>query len=201
MIGNDIVDFQKAELESNWHRKGYLDKLFNKTEQELIFDSADPNQMVWLFWSMKEACYKSHFRDSGIRSYKPIVITCSNLLVDESSASGEIHYDNHVYYSRSVLSKNFVHTYAVSHYSDFKNSTLFIEENTELKDNTEKKNFNDYHNFRRKNDLLAYRIIKSRYNIPHLLNIVTGEQLPLSVSHHGRFLSFAFLKLIIDDTP
>lgn len=166
-------------------------------EQELIFDSSDSNQTVWLLWSMKEACYKSHFRDNGIGCYKPISMVCSNLMFDESNASGEIFYENQMYYSRSVLNENFVHTSVVSHNSDFKNSTLFIEDNTELKDNTENKDFNDYQSFRRKNDLLAYRIVKSRHNIPDLLNTVTGERFPLSVSHHGRFLSFAFLKHIV----
>ena len=62
MIGNDIVDFQKAALESNWLREGYLDKLFCKEEKELILDSKNPHQMVWLLWTMKEAGYKIHFR-------------------------------------------------------------------------------------------------------------------------------------------
>lgn len=188
MMGNDIVDFQKAGLESNWHRKGYLDKLFGRTEQELIFDSPDPNQMVWLLWSMKEACYKIHFRHKGVRSYQPKNMICGNLLFNEGNASGQILYEDEVCSSRSVINENFVHTSVVSCYSVFKNLRVFIE------DNTEENNFDNYRNFRAKNDLLAYRIIKSRYNIPNLLHTATGEQLPLSMSHHGRFLSFVFLK-------
>lgn len=189
MIGNDIVDFQKAGLESNWLRRGYLDKLFCRTEQELIFNSTDPDQMVWLLWSMKEACYKIHFRLKEKRSYQPKSIICSNLLINENTASGQVLYENQVCFSRSVIDVNFVHTSAVSDYSTFKGLGVVIE------DNTEQNYFNDdYQNFRGKNSLSAYSIIKSRYNIPNLLHKITGEKLPISISHHGRFSSFVFLQ-------
>ena len=37
MIGNDIVDLDLARKESNWKRKGFLDKIFSLQEQQ--FDS------------------------------------------------------------------------------------------------------------------------------------------------------------------
>jgi phosphopantetheinyl transferase (holo-ACP synthase) len=187
MIGNDIVDLQKAGLESNWLRRGYLDKLFCRTEQELIFDSTDPDHMVWLLWSMKEACYKIHFRYNEIRCYQPKRIICSNLMINKNCASGQILYENRVYFSRSVINRNFVHTSAVSYYLIFKDLNVFIE------DCKEQNNFNDnYQKITSENTLLDYNIIKSHYNIPYLQHRITGEKLPISLSHHGRFLSFIF---------
>ncbi|MFT4791790.1 MAG: phosphopantetheinyl transferase (holo-ACP synthase), partial [Arcticibacterium sp.] len=58
MIGNDVVDLKVAALESNWMRLGFLDKVFSEEEQEVILNSENKSQMVWLFWSMKEAAYK-----------------------------------------------------------------------------------------------------------------------------------------------
>ena len=33
MIGNDIVDLDLARTQSNWQRKGFLDKIFTKKEK------------------------------------------------------------------------------------------------------------------------------------------------------------------------
>ena len=33
MIGNDIIDLDVAKTESNWKRKGFLDKIFTANEQ------------------------------------------------------------------------------------------------------------------------------------------------------------------------
>ena len=37
MIGNDIVDLVQARFQSNWKRKGFVQKIFTQKEQELIF--------------------------------------------------------------------------------------------------------------------------------------------------------------------
>ncbi|MGB7841855.1 MAG: 4'-phosphopantetheinyl transferase superfamily protein, partial [Salinimicrobium sp.] len=62
MIGNDVVDLQLASRQSNWRRKGFLEKVFSAEEQQQIIASARPDRLVWLFWSMKEAAYKAHQR-------------------------------------------------------------------------------------------------------------------------------------------
>ena len=41
MIGNDIIDLSLAETESNWQRKGFLEKQFTAKEQAII-DTAYP---------------------------------------------------------------------------------------------------------------------------------------------------------------
>ena len=59
MIGNDVIDLKAAKKESNWRRKGFLQKLFTETEQDYILHSENPFLSVWLFWSMKEAFFKA----------------------------------------------------------------------------------------------------------------------------------------------
>ena len=39
MIGNDIVDLALAQKESNWKRKGFLNKIFTEKEQLLILNA------------------------------------------------------------------------------------------------------------------------------------------------------------------
>ncbi len=46
MIGNDIVDLVQARFQSNWKRKGFVQKIFTQKEQELIFSSKNPENMV-----------------------------------------------------------------------------------------------------------------------------------------------------------
>ena len=36
MIGNDIVDLKLAKNQSNWQRKGFLEKQFTEEEQKTI---------------------------------------------------------------------------------------------------------------------------------------------------------------------
>ena len=62
MIGNDVIDLTLANQESNWKRKGFLQKLFSASEQQRILKSANPSQMVWILWSIKESVYKANLR-------------------------------------------------------------------------------------------------------------------------------------------
>ena len=39
MIGNDIIDLSAAKLESNWQRRGFLEKQFTKNEQRQILSA------------------------------------------------------------------------------------------------------------------------------------------------------------------
>lgn len=189
MIGNDIIDFQQVALESNWQRKGYLDKLFCWKEQELIFESLDPNQMVWLLWSMKEAGYKIYFREKLERIYNPKSIICNNLFIDKRSASADIHYNDQNYYCKSIINKDFVHTSAVIQSTVLNTLLIFIGSNKPGHNGL----INNCGAVINEHYPLGYRISKDHHNIPNLLNEDTGERYPISISHHGRFLSAILL--------
>lgn len=49
MIGNDLIDIQLAKSQSNWQRKGFLEKQFADTEIVEILSSENPFLQVWLF--------------------------------------------------------------------------------------------------------------------------------------------------------
>lgn len=183
MIGNDVVDFGRALDESNWHRKGYLRKLFNNEEQLLIANSADPDVMVWLLWTMKEASYKIQFRRRHLRSFQPKKFICSSILIHGNSAEGEVSYEGRHYFSRSVLDENFVHTLSREQPDGFNEITVLLERDFS----------GSYDELLKNNQLQDYCIIKNEYNIPTLLNRITGERFWLSISHHGRFLSLVYL--------
>lgn len=112
MIGNDIVDLQQADKDSDWNRKGYLDKIFTEEEQFLISSGMYPSLMVWLLWSMKEAAYKINSRVTKLRTFAPIRLRCNNLIILEGNATGNVLYEGEVYYTTSVFNEDYVHTTA-----------------------------------------------------------------------------------------
>lgn len=112
MIGNDLVDLLQADKDSNWNRKGFIEKIFTSAEQFLISSATQPAQMVWLLWSMKEAAYKIHTRDAKMRSFAPASIQCQNLVLHENEATGEVLYEAEQYYTQTEINSNYIHTLA-----------------------------------------------------------------------------------------
>ncbi len=74
MIGNDVIDLVIAKKESNWKRKGFLNKLFTSFEQELIAKATNQEEMVWILWSIKENVYKANQRIKYNEGFYPTKI-------------------------------------------------------------------------------------------------------------------------------
>jgi phosphopantetheinyl transferase (holo-ACP synthase) len=112
MIGNDIVDLAQAEQDSNWKRPGFLDKLFTTEEQFLISSDIQPCSMVWLLWTMKESAYKIGSRVSKLREFAPVKLSCSNLIIYDNTATGNVTYNEQLYFTKSTIEKTYIHTIA-----------------------------------------------------------------------------------------
>ncbi|MSP85314.1 MAG: 4-phosphopantetheinyl transferase family protein [Flavobacteriaceae bacterium] len=127
MIGNDIVDLELALKESNWKRKGYLDKIFTKQEQLLISKSDNPENMVWNLWSRKESAYKIFNRISGIRIYNPIKFEC----FDTDKSIGMVINKGVLYYTKTEINNDYIHTVSVLNKTDFE-SVKFLNRTNEI---------------------------------------------------------------------
>jgi len=112
MIGNDIVDLIQASEDSNWKRPGYLEKLFTSEEQFLISSDIQPDNLVWLLWSMKESAYKISSRKSKLREFAPVKLICNNLIIHDNTATGNVTYNGQLYFTSSVIDKSYIHTIA-----------------------------------------------------------------------------------------
>lgn len=112
MIGNDIVDLAQAEKDSNWKRAGYLEKLFTKEEQFLISSDIHQECMVWLLWTMKESAYKISSARSKLREFAPVKLSCNNLIIYDNTATGNVTYNDQLYFTRSTIEKIYIHTIA-----------------------------------------------------------------------------------------
>jgi phosphopantetheinyl transferase (holo-ACP synthase) len=115
MIGNDVVDLVLAQKQSNWQRKGFLDKIFTEREQILIQKSKNQTTMVWNLWSRKEAVYKIYNRETGIRGYFPLKLEC----LYESPTLGLVFINEQTYHTQTQLSEGKIYTIAVAKNVDF----------------------------------------------------------------------------------
>nr|WP_199002905.1 4'-phosphopantetheinyl transferase superfamily protein [Flavobacterium sp. ASV13] len=158
MIGNDVIDILQSRQESNWQRKGFIQKIFTPEEQLIISKTTNPEIMVWQLWSMKEAAYKIYNQQTTIREYIPQKLICSIASQNDNNATGIVTCFENVYYTKTTLSKNYIHTIAVS-ILDHLNNVTEIERKS---------------------------ILKDKNGIPYLLTSQNTIQY-VSVSHHGRF--------------
>jgi phosphopantetheinyl transferase (holo-ACP synthase) len=107
-IGNDIVDLKLAETESNWRRKGFLEKQFTQNEQDKILNSENSFLKVWLFWSMKEAAYKCYTQSVQKRFFAPQKFECTLI----SKKEGLVVYEGNTFYTTTSLNTFYIHTVA-----------------------------------------------------------------------------------------
>lgn len=162
MIGNDIVDLETARQESNWKRKGYLDKIFTPHEQFLILNSEKPEIMVWNLWSRKEAAYKIYNRETKTSGYFPIKLVCFY----ESANSGTVSINDTLYYTETIITEDCIDTVAVAKKNDLNRISVLGIETKIYKD----------------------------LGIPYIIDSVTKSIIPVSVSHHGRFIKSVRIK-------
>jgi phosphopantetheinyl transferase (holo-ACP synthase) len=161
MIGNDIIDLLLAEDESNWQRKGFVEKIFTQSEQDLIFTHEIPESMVWILWSMKESAYKIYNRLTGQRAYVPLFFECSEPKIKSNHLLGKVVTEELLFYTKTYVTKDSIETIAVLERQDLK-KVVRVDKNV---------------------------VLKNSNGIPNLLDMKASEYRPVSVSHHGRFES------------
>lgn len=116
MIGNDVVDLVLAQKESNWKRKGFLNKLFTSFEQDLIQKASNQDEIVWMLWSIKESVYKACQRINYNEGFYPIKIEILEINVQNESI---IQLFGTFFYGKTTIDKDFIKTIAVLDKSDF----------------------------------------------------------------------------------
>lgn len=159
MIGNDVIDLKLAQKESNWKRRGFLDKIFTANEQLFILSSQNPEIMVWNLWSRKEAVYKIHNRETQVMAYIPHRLECSDLDEKNGFFYGKVICYGKIYFTKTKITSEYIETIAVLKIADF-----------------DKVNY-----------LKSKRNVIKINDIPNYYNSETKSLQPMSKSHHGRF--------------
>ncbi|AXT59510.1 4-phosphopantetheinyl transferase family protein [Aquimarina sp. AD10] len=176
MIGNDIVDLELAKKQSNWQRKGWLQKIFTETEQQLILDSCKPELQVWKFWSMKEACYKAHQRClAHSPRYNPLSFECAlNGLI---SIQGEQY--------QSIVESTGQYVYSVAKKMPLPYTSKIFDTKVDLK--VKLSEFVTMSS----NNISSVHITKDQNNIPQLLVNAKTVKYTFSFTNHGKYAAFA----------
>lgn len=196
MIGNDIVDLTQAKQESNWQRKGFLNKLFTPYEQQLIQAADAPERMLWLLWSMKESAYKVSVRESGNRMFAPQKLACHIDLFREEMAEGVVFYKK-AYSTKSIIAPQYVASVA-SHatiLTHFHQEVILLGSPTHQHQSAMvREKIKQYATLTLAISEDAVSINKESNGAPEL--IVTGtlgrtKAIPISISHHGHYGAFA----------
>jgi len=183
-IGIDIVDLLQARKESNWQRPGFLEKLFNTEEQELILQAADPEQMVWLLWTMKESAYKIYSREFQWHAFAPHQLSCKLLSFSSDGATGLVSCRNENYHTQSILSRDLIHTIAFRNKGT--DDETGIDDHTTIDNGTAiDKDIRIAAGMAKKVQVL---ILKNQDESKSYRNTK-----PATVSHHGRYLALAYL--------
>ncbi|MVM29707.1 4'-phosphopantetheinyl transferase superfamily protein [Spirosoma sp. HMF4905] len=196
MIGNDIVDRAQAHRESNWQRRGFLEKLFTIHEQKLILTADDPERIVWLLWSIKESAYKASFRETGKRIFAPRKLACQIISISDETAEGVVFYEK-IYQTKSLITPQYIASTATSANTSSSLHQTIIP--------FEKATYQDQHLLIREKikqyctDSLSIPkensyIQKDSNSVPILTLVKSStEQLhiPISISHHGYYGAFA----------
>lgn len=182
MIGNDVVDLNLAKTESNWKRKGFLEKQFTDFEIDKILNSENPFITVWLFWSMKEAAYKCYVQEHKKRFFAPKKIACEMI----SESEGIVNIQSNIYSINCLISNNYIHSFA-SKSNDKKMVTkLFFINKKKYK--TKITNQNLLSNF--SDDV---QLQKNELGVPYLVYQQKKLQISISISHHGNYGGYAIL--------
>lgn len=181
MLGNDVIDLDLAGRQSDWKRKNYLSKIFSPQEQALVSQTENPDLVVWLIWSMKEAAYKIVNRITGVRFYNPVAFQCS-FKIDGFSAVGKVSYNGEDFFCTTKIRRNFLHTVAMQKHISFDEVKVVYAENRP-----------DYLEiFNQKNSPL--RLHKNNVLLPEIHDLNTTASHIATLSHHGRLLCIAYLK-------
>lgn len=187
MLGNDIVDLDFTAAESNWRRKGFLNKIFSPEEQRIIRNSGNPDVDVWLLWAMKESAYKAHQRKFNLpRKFNPKDFRCKINLIRGSSVSGEVAIGNHIYHANSSVEKKYIYCYACSEKKPLINQKIFLDS-----ENIKKELISTFSN--------VYKLPQEKVSIKkdnQFIPYISYENQEIicnfSLTHNGKFSAYIF---------
>ena len=214
--GNDIVDLNGINAERTV-QKIFYSKILSSSEQQLyshVQSKLSFEHFIWLLWTIKEAAYKYIKRNAPVLLFAPTKIIVRSLEMPSVSFSepGSLHFDNssfmedyfykaivtigsHLFYSRSIIHNEFIHT--VVNAEDKFDAILWAVKQINQTDH--KRQSGEVRTFVL-DKLQAFflthnlQITKSPVGYPVLIKDMQEMTLPISFSHHGRFISYSFLE-------
>jgi phosphopantetheinyl transferase (holo-ACP synthase) len=209
-IGNDIVALALTDPERT-SRQNFFSKIICREEVELfksrISSKISFEHFVWLAWSVKESVHKFYSRNHSTLSFSPTKIIIKkiqlpveqNISIDEELESTsfdkarcyccEVSIEGRNYFTRSFINKDLIFS-VCNDADDFGNICWGIKTITD----------DSYQNQSASVRIFALNKLKKVFNRidlsiekPNGYPVITQEQnIPLSFTHHGCFIGYAF---------
>ena len=191
MIGNDIIDLKLAAIQSNWQRKGFLNKIFTEEEQYVILNSENSFQTVWLFWSMKESAYKIYVRKHKNRFFAPKKFNCKLI----SETKGIVYIEQQGYTTSSTIDDNYIFTQAtIRNCPNLENGYFKVENEFQSQEVYKKLK----ETVSRKLNIPSAELLvkKDNIGIPKLYQNNKQLEILFSLSHHGNYGAYSLLNTL-----
>ncbi|RNC88100.1 MAG: 4-phosphopantetheinyl transferase family protein [Winogradskyella sp.] len=184
MVGNDIVDINLAQQQSNWQRPRFLEKLFSQRERDRIYNSKTPFLMVWRLWSMKEAAYKLYTQLYPSRFYNPKGFECFI-----KGDSGEVLFKDFKCYVETKTSSNYIISEARLQPKIF-NSEIVEFGSEAIQTNSIELRQSLLNAVSNKYDISEELTLKkNEYGTPSVY--FNSKHIRISMTHHGKYGAFA----------
>lgn len=197
-IGNDVIclnlwnsSFQKANYER------YITKVLNKSEYKILDYSDDVIYSLAIIWSCKESVFKILMKQNKVKAFNPKAIEVNfeyninqrnSIFIAKSKAYGQS------YYSEINVTPNLIHTVS---FSDKKTDFVsnIIENNLPFQTNTNlTSELLKAISYQYSYDINFTELKKDEYNIPHIFYNKKKTNIDVSLSHDGKYFSYAFIK-------
>lgn len=190
-IGNDIVDLNCVSDSSK-----YIDRLlkyaFRTSEINYLVDT-EKSISSWIFWSLKEASYKSAVKLGLQDRFSPKNFEVEITSLNRTQIKSVVKFDGHHFFGSSDSQDKFI----FSNTSKSKSITNFYSEVFPTKDDYQSQSelirLELLNNLERKLNLKHLSVTKNEELIPIIIdrnsNII---DIDLSLSHHGNFTSFSY---------
>ena len=188
-LGNDIVDIFQTKRDSNWQRKGFLEKIFSPSEQELITDASDPFLTVWRLWSMKESAYKLYLQQGATRFFNPLKVNCEIFSAEDGKATiADCHMA-----TKTEITHSYIYSTAFEKPSQLPHSCIFALP-ADSATHQQLFSYQQLFNFIEVAsgiDQGQLRIKKTKEGVPELFYKDHKIAVSFSLTHHGKYGAFA----------
>jgi len=215
--GNDIVSLAAIDVtRTNQHK--FYSKILSDSEiplyNEFSLAQIPFENFVWLLWSIKESVYKFLQRGNPNLLFTPVkfVITNLHLPADYSvpafnqlaienarfkgirAIKSTITFADNTLFARSVFFNEFIHTVANS-VNDFENILWGVKKIDTDDSNIQSVEVRSFLLERVKNIYGdGFRVEKNESGCPVLFGTGKDFPIPVSLSHHGRFVGYSLYK-------
>ena len=194
LVGNDVVDLADAEAKlGNLHPR-FAERVFVGEERRRIFSGPDPMVSLWTYWAAKESAFKVLRKVEREAAFAPSawVVELESRrglgLLHGSVSDGRFRFDLEI-----TLSAEWIHALATlgSGSSGAERVVSGVERCPARQDPSMAVRTAAVRALSNRLGLAAEGLSIDRSKPPRLIGPTQANDLDLSLSHHGRWVSFA----------